>query len=147
MAFTGNQKREYQNAWMQRRRQEWIDSQGGKCKHCGSAEELEVDHIDASTKSMNPAQIWGRCKEAREVELAKCQVLCKPCHLEKRKRCREYARGEKAGGAKLTEEQVRQIKSHWAKGGWTKYGLGREFNIDEAVIRGILAGRFWRHVD
>lgn len=44
---------------------------------------LEVDHIDPTTKSMNPRSIWSRTASVREAELVKCQVLCKTCHDEK----------------------------------------------------------------
>lgn len=66
-----------------RLRREWIESQGGKCTLCGSVEDLEIDHVDRATKSFDVARIWSRSKVVREEELAKCQVLCKKCHLKK----------------------------------------------------------------
>lgn len=73
---------EYQREWIRRRRATWL-AENGPCITCGSWEDLEVDHIDPATKSMQPAAIWSRSKENQERELAKCQVLCKPCHLKK----------------------------------------------------------------
>ena len=66
-----------------RLRAEWIESQGGKCVLCSSVEDLEIDHVDRATKSFDIARIWSRSKIVRETELAKCQVLCKKCHLKK----------------------------------------------------------------
>lgn len=83
MGYTGEAKREYQRKWVAKRRQDWIDSQGGCCAMCGSTDRLEVDHIDRSTKKYNPAGIWSRSAVVREAELAKCQVLCYEHHLEK----------------------------------------------------------------
>lgn len=68
---------------MKKRRESWIEGQGGKCAKCGSRDGLEVDHIDPSTKGMSPAGIWARKEESRVAELAKCQVLCYTCHKAK----------------------------------------------------------------
>ena len=54
---------------------------GMKCTYCNSPENLEVDHIDPSTKLYNTAKIWS--KKYRPLlleELKKCQPLCKECH-------------------------------------------------------------------
>ncbi len=53
------------------------------CVKCGSVENLELDHIDPETK-VNHA-IWSWSEVRRNEELAKCQVLCEVCHLEKTK--------------------------------------------------------------
>lgn len=63
-----------------RLRHEWIEEHG-PCAVCGSWDEPQVDHIDPSTKAFTVHFSEGRAR--REVELAKCQVLCRPCHLEK----------------------------------------------------------------
>jgi hypothetical protein len=76
-------QREYQRIWMAKRRAAWIESQGSKCCLCESTERLEVDHIDRSKKTMNPAAIWSRKQSVQEIELANCQVLCHSCHKEK----------------------------------------------------------------
>jgi 5-methylcytosine-specific restriction endonuclease McrA len=72
----------YQREWMRRRRQDWIDA-NGPCKVCGSVERLEVDHINPNEKSLNPTKVWSLTEEKRNLELAKCQVLCNTCHLQK----------------------------------------------------------------
>lgn len=77
--------RAYQLRWVTARRDEWIQSKGGKCVVCGSTHQLEVDHILPELKEFNPKNVWGLKKEKREAELAKCQVLCKLCHIEKSK--------------------------------------------------------------
>ena len=77
-------KKPYQVMWLKARRTEWI-KQNGPCKMCGSWDNLEIDHIDPSLKKYDPTTLWSRRKEFREEELAKCQVLCKSCHLQKTK--------------------------------------------------------------
>lgn len=67
------------------RRGEWIAKQGGVCVTCGSTDRLEIDHRNPAEKSCEVEQIWFRTAEARAVELAKCQVLCRDCHLAKSK--------------------------------------------------------------
>ena len=83
MPLYGEAKRKYQREWMASRRLDWIESKGGRCALCGSADRLEVDHIDPSTKLMQPREIWSRAERIRDAELAKCQVLCGICHLDK----------------------------------------------------------------
>jgi 5-methylcytosine-specific restriction endonuclease McrA len=59
------------------------------CAKCGSTEQLELDHIDPATK--DPAlrhrrdnePMWDWSEARRAAELAKCQVLCHPCHQAK----------------------------------------------------------------
>lgn len=74
--------RRYQLQWLARRRSEWIQA-NGPCRLCGSWQNPEVDHVDPATKAMPSSNIWSRRKEIREAELAKCQVLCGPCHQSK----------------------------------------------------------------
>ena len=59
---------------------------GGKCVACGATEQLEIDHINMAEKEfdMTKAMTYSRKKVLEE--MAKCQLLCKSCHLEKTKR-------------------------------------------------------------
>lgn len=59
---------------------------GGSCVMCGSVEFLEFDHIDRSTKLFDVKQLlYKRSLDNEDLvnELAKCQLLCKPCHQQK----------------------------------------------------------------
>lgn len=56
---------------------------GGKCIVCGSKEELNLDHLDPKQKSFNISQLWSISQERFDVELDKCQILCKTCHKAK----------------------------------------------------------------
>lgn len=74
---------DYDRDYVAARRKQIIDHLGGKCVTCGSVEDLEVDHIDRTTKCFDP------CARARYAwrnildELAKCQLLCRTCHWAK----------------------------------------------------------------
>lgn len=85
MAYTGEQKREYQRKWLLARRADFFADK--VCVVCGSDESLELDHIDPSQKKYNPVALWGMSKTNpnRIAELEKCQVLCETHHKEKTK--------------------------------------------------------------
>ena len=54
---------------------------GGKCAKCGSTDDLQLDHVDPSTKEFTIAKKAAGVSEERFLrELAKCQLLCKTCH-------------------------------------------------------------------
>lgn len=83
MAYTGEQKREYQRQWVAARRAEYFD--GKACVVCGSTENLELDHINPDDKKYSPAALWSMAKNNpnRIAELEKCQTLCSFHHKEK----------------------------------------------------------------
>jgi hypothetical protein len=69
-----------QREWLQRRRRAWLEA-NGPCVKCGSWDDLEVDHIDPRAKVEH--RVWSWAEARRLAELAKCQVLCRPCHWAK----------------------------------------------------------------
>jgi len=86
--------REYVLKRYHRRREEAINLLGGKCAKCGSAEELDFDHIDPATKFKTMASLLaGYSEEVVRRELAKCQLLCKSCHLKKTKQEGSLSKG------------------------------------------------------
>lgn len=73
----------YMKSWYDRRHAEATAALGGACVRCGVTEDLEFDHIDPATKTMTIAKMWTASKKRFQDELAKCQLLCKPCHQAK----------------------------------------------------------------
>lgn len=63
--------------------QKYIQVLGGKCIKCGTDQELQFDHINPSEKKYEINKIINRKENFVLLELAKCQLLCKACHLEK----------------------------------------------------------------
>ena len=83
MAYTGEQKREYQRRWLQARREKAIEYLGSSCASCGSSDKLEFDHKVRELKAANIATLLSRKWEVLKAELDKCQLLCNDCHLSK----------------------------------------------------------------
>lgn len=83
-----NKSTEEMRLYMQERRSrikaEMLNMLGGECVICGSTDSLDFDHVDPSTKVF---QISGRGLDKPRgtllVEVKKCQLLCKPHHIEK----------------------------------------------------------------
>jgi hypothetical protein len=76
MPLYGEAKREYDRLYIAKRRAEWFE--GKHCVKCGSEGNLEIHHVDPSTKVAH--QVWTWAKERRLAELEKCEVLCCDCH-------------------------------------------------------------------
>lgn len=76
-----------------KRRNDLIKLFGGKCKTCGSTEELEFNHLDRTAKLFNLSgsaldKSWQTILE----EAAKCELVCNRCHLAYTRE--QYAAGE-----------------------------------------------------
>ncbi len=70
-----------------KRRDKWRAA-NGPCAHCGSWDDLQVDHIDPATKHEalkrprgKRRSIWSFSATDLERELMLCQALCESCHL------------------------------------------------------------------
>lgn len=68
-----------------KRRKLALDMLGGVCVICQTAEELEFDHIDRSTKlgNISSPKILDGPMEIFLAEVEKCQLLCNAHHKEK----------------------------------------------------------------
>ena len=74
---------EYTRKWVTNRKNLLKEKMGGKCVICGATENLQFDHINPLEKSYNISTNFFR--QDVDEELAKCQLLCSRCHLEKTK--------------------------------------------------------------
>lgn len=104
-------QRAYMRQWMADRRAAWF-AEHGPCTDCGTWENLQVDHVDASTKITH--RVWSWSKKRRDIELAKCVVRCVSCHDRKTVLNREKSSqkcGEHHTQAKLTTQQADEIRS------------------------------------
>ena len=76
------------------RRQYLEEYLGGKCVRCGVTEKLEFDHITPVNKSYSiGANITSFSLEELILEADKCQLLCRPCHIQKSKENGDYVVG------------------------------------------------------
>ena len=85
MPFKDPEKyKNYMKKYMQKRwngrREEVIEYLGGKCKHCGSTENLEFDHKSKKSKKFTLADFTSKNDKDFWKEVDKCRLLCRPCH-------------------------------------------------------------------
>lgn len=52
--------------------------------------------------------------------------------------------GERNGRAKLTWDDVREIRQRYAEGGVSYSGLARQFGVDKTAIAGVVSGHTWK---
>lgn len=91
----------------------------------------EADHINAVRTDNRPENLrW----------LSKKENL-------RRRDMSEIARGESQGLAKLTEEQVKQIRRRYAIGPKvTQTELAKEYGVDQSIISDIVNRKTWKHI-
>jgi len=75
--------KDYMRLRYHKRMSEAKNKLGGKCLKCNSIEDLHLDHINPETKNFTVAKFWNVKKEVFDLEISKCQLLCKKCHEEK----------------------------------------------------------------
>lgn len=75
--------REYMKRRYHERKAESLVKLGGKCVICGTTENLEFDHIDRTTKTMDINTMWSVNRKRYEEELKLIQLLCAPHHQAK----------------------------------------------------------------
>jgi hypothetical protein len=93
------------------------------------------------------ARAWLGLKPGQYVKFRRGRS-CRPSNLyvcsSAQSHKRRTARGEKAGTAKLTECQVREILA--LRGRMIQREIARRFRISRQTISDIWCGRSWRHV-
>lgn len=83
MANSNSYMKDYMLARYHKRMSEARNKLGGKCFKCNSIEDLQLDHINPKTKNFTVAKLWNSKKKVFDLEISKCQLLCKKCHEEK----------------------------------------------------------------
>ena len=78
---------EYMKEYMKRRyyerRNYALNLLGNECAECGSKDNLEIDHTDKYSKTLDIAKMWSVNKQRFLAELSLCQLLCTDCHKAK----------------------------------------------------------------
>lgn len=75
-----NYMKQYMLKRYHERRQQAFERLGNKCVVCGSQDNLEIDHIDPVSKSIEISKLWSIKIELFWQEIAKCQLLCNDHH-------------------------------------------------------------------
>jgi len=133
------ERRRYNREWMRKRREAFFRDK--VCVKCGSSKDLELDHINPSTKISHC--VWSWSEPRRLAELAKCQVLCHPCHVVKSVENGDLARGNKHGLSIFTEEQVLRIRERM-KDGEKQISIARSMGVTKQSINDIARGKCWQ---
>jgi len=68
-----------------------VEALGATCVRCGATEHIQYDHVDATTKVFKLSRAHHYSAAALELEIAKCQALCLPCHIQKSIECGDLA--------------------------------------------------------
>lgn len=142
MGYVGERKREYQREWIRARREAYFKDKS--CVHCGSTEPLELDHIDPTTKLINPRNFWSMSdKNPKKIEeLAKCQVLCHDCHIKKTVKNGDVAKyGDNHYNTKRSEAFVIEVLEKYDSGLYRQIDLARMYGLDRRVIWEIIHNR------
>lgn len=86
---------EYMRQYMANRyhnkRKKIIEELGGKCKQCDSKDNLHLDHIDKSKKTMRMVDVHSANDNKVKEELKNVQLLCRNCHHKKTKDSWDYS--------------------------------------------------------
>lgn len=59
---------------------------------------------------------------------------------------RSYQRGSDRPAAKLTDQQIVEIRTAYAHGA-KQVDLAQQYGVTQGLISGIIRGRRWRHAD
>ena len=124
------ERRAYNREWMRKRRADWFA--GKVCAECGGTDRLELDHADPAIKVTHA--VWSWSAERRETELVKCRPMCHECHL--RKSATERPKGERHWAAKLTADQVAEIR----RSTLSRRSLAEQYNVSPETIKSIRGG-------
>lgn len=144
-------RNEYMRKWYAGRVATMHQKLGGKCAECGGVNNLEIDHIDPTTKVTNVTTLWNKSWEEINRELAKCQLLCTEHHQEKSahegSQTKNRLRGEENGSSKLTWQLVQRIRKMYADGASIKYQIAPELGINRHTVMRVVQNKTWRDPD
>ncbi len=104
------------------------------CHHCDNPSCVNPAHLFVGTQADN---IHDAVAKGR---MAKGSRHGSHTHPER------MARGERNGNVKLTEAQVREIRTAYAQGGVTQQGLAERYGIGQTAISNLLSFRTWKHL-
>lgn len=130
-------QRQYQAEWIARRRSEWF-AEHGPCLDCGTWENLELDHVDPSTKVAH--RIWSWSADRRAAELEKCVIRCSTCH--QRKSIPEHMHGEGHGAVKRTLTEIEEIRTRFAAGE-RQVDIAKALGTTRFRVHEVVRGRKW----
>lgn len=113
--------REYLTRRYHERRAVVVEMLGGQCVECGSTDDLELDHADATAKSYDLCKILSASPWDKIMfELPKIQLLCAQHHRAKTTQDMAMHRARRAAGEPLRDPDKAQAFPEKRKGGRRK---------------------------
>lgn len=98
------------------------------CHRCDNPECVNPDHLFVGTPAENSQD---RDRKGRHGSWTKPEAR---------------PRGEAQDGARLTDENVRDIRARYAAGGVTQKALAEEYDVGETTVFNVIHRLNWRHV-
>ena len=142
--------REYSRRYYHKKREEYKQFLGGKCKKCNSKIGLQFDHIDPKNKSFPIGKLLNFSMKKAMNELLKCQLLCEKCHLIKThsidENTRRYARGSVNKNSTLTESDVLEIRDKLKEANQTWAEIAEEYGVTKSNLWYIYSRKTWKHI-
>ena len=120
-----------------RRRAHWdkaIVLLGGKCCNCGTTEKLTFDHINNDRKGDKKrciGNIIDRTWSKIELELAKCQLLCRSCHGHKT--AVDFNKREFSEHGTIAMYTNKKCRCNECRGSWSEYRRTARLTLRKAV--------------
>lgn len=121
-----------------RRRAKWdkaIHLLGSKCVNCGSTDKLTFDHINNDRngdKNRCISNLIDRTWSKIEVELKKCQLLCRHCHA--RKTAVDFSKREFAEHGTISMYSNNGCRCTSCRISWASYGRAHKAKLRGAVV-------------
>lgn len=129
----------YQNKWLIDRKRKWV-TENGPCKKCGSDKELTVSKSDLTLKTV---KVFSYSEAYRNEILAKCEVLCRKCHVAKFSEIFKKRYTGNVGGAKcLTPSMVWSIRGRLL-GKESMRQIADAYGLTHKTVGEIKSGHTW----